>query len=305
MYRMMLILVIVLAPFGLLNRAIAAIPEAESAATLAYIQSCRLNNGTFAMTPELAKSGKATLMATSLGLRASKYWGKPIDATPELAKFVDSCFDAKSGGFADVPGGKPAIPVTAIALTTVVELKMDVSKYQASAVRYLAENVSNFEEVRIAVAGIEMLGDPREILGKTRAAWIRLMPKVETADGWLRDARTLGGTLVALARVGEVYQKPERIAGFTAVLQAGQRADGGFGIVDQPSEMASTYRVMRAFDRYGQIPEDMAKLREFMARCRNADGGYGVQPNTPSNLSGVYYVGIVEKWLKEAIAARK
>ena len=38
-------------------------------------------------------------------------------------------------------------------------------------------------------------------------------------------------------------------------------------------------------------------LRTFIAKCRNEDGGYGVAPGQPSNLSGTYYAAIIRYWL--------
>ena len=39
------------------------------------------------------------------------------------------------------------------------------------------------------------------------------------------------------------------------------------------------------------------KVREFIGKCRNADGGYGVTPGTASGASGTYYAGIILHWL--------
>ncbi len=45
-------------------------------------------------------------------------------------------------------------------------------------------------------------------------------------------------------------------------------------------------------------PKAPGKLQEFIAKCRNEDGGYGVTPGSPSNLSATYYAGIIQHWLK-------
>ena len=44
---------------------------------------------------------------------------------------------------------------------------------------------------------------------------------------------------------------------------------------------------------------DLAKLREFIARSRNADGGYGPRPNAPSTASATYQAAIVLHWADE------
>ena len=65
------------------------------------------------------------------------------------------------------------------------------------------------------------------------------------------------------------------------------------------SDLETTYRVMRAFHLLKEKPKDVAKLKEFISKCRNADGGYGVAPGQPSTVSGTYYAAVVGKWLGE------
>ena len=55
---------------------------------------------------------------------------------------------------------------------------------------------------------------------------------------------------------------------------------------------------MRAFWMMKERP-DVAKLRDFIATCRNGDGGYGVAPGQPSSVSGTYFAAIVTHWLDE------
>ena len=57
---------------------------------------------------------------------------------------------------------------------------------------------------------------------------------------------------------------------------------------------------MRAFVRLEEKPASPEKLREFIAKCRNADGGYGVTPGQESSASGTYYAGIILHWLAAA-----
>jgi hypothetical protein len=44
-------------------------------------------------------------------------------------------------------------------------------------------------------------------------------------------------------------------------------------------------------------PSDVKALREFVAKCRNDDGGFGVAPGEPSSASGTYFAGIILHWL--------
>jgi prenyltransferase beta subunit len=82
-------------------------------------------------------------------------------------------------------------------------------------------------------------------------------------------------------------------------LKAGQRKDGGFGKADAAgSDLETCYRVMRCFVMLKEKPADVAGLRKFVARCRNADGGYGIAPGQPSGAGPTYFASIVLHWLE-------
>ena len=72
-----------------------------------------------------------------------------------VSSFVMSCHDKASGGFADVPGGKPDVASTAVGLMALVDLKMKTEKYEDEALFYLSDHAKTFEEIRIAVAAVE------------------------------------------------------------------------------------------------------------------------------------------------------
>ncbi|MBI3909425.1 MAG: terpene cyclase/mutase family protein, partial [Armatimonadetes bacterium] len=81
-------------------------------------------------------------------------------------------------------------------------------------------------------------------------------------------------------------------------LKAAQRPDGGFSAVGDTSDLATTYRVMRAFWMLKEKPH-LGRLREFISRCRNADGGYGPSPGQPSTASTTYFAAIVLHWIDQ------
>src|SRR5262249_54250667 len=118
--------------------------------------------GFFAQVPgsEGAKEGTPTLRATSSAVRALKYFGGDVPHKDGTAKFVASCFDPKTGGFADTPGGKADVFSTAVGLMAAVELGLAPEKYHAPAAKYLSDNAKTFEEIRIAVAGFESIKTP-------------------------------------------------------------------------------------------------------------------------------------------------
>ena len=260
-------------------------------ATIAYLQKLQTDSGGFLPG---GKSDKGSLRATSSALRALKYWGgEPRDAK-SAAKFVDSCFDKATGGFVDAPGNKTDVTTTAIGLMAVVELKMPQEKYTEPAVKYLAENAKTFEEIRIAAAGLEAVGKrPAQADG-----WLEQVAKLRNPDGTYGKgpgtARATGSAGVVVLRLGGKVEQRENVV---KALKAGQRADGGFGKEEgEGSDLETTYRVMRAFFMLKEKPDE-AKVRAFVAKCRNADGGYGVAPGQPSNAGGTYFASIILHWL--------
>jgi hypothetical protein len=78
------------------------------------------------------------------------------------------------------------------------------------------------------------------------------------------------------------------------LLKAAQRPDGGFG----GSDLEACYRIVRLLHRLHAQPERPDQLRAFIARCRHADGGYGIRPDEPSSLHGTYYAAILRHWLE-------
>lgn len=273
----------------------------ERKATINYLRGLQQKGGGFIAAP-LGVSGRQelpSLRATSAGLRAIGYWGGEVSDREGASKFVAALFDKKTGGFvpSTAPGVKPDVFNTAVGLMAVVELKMPLKEYEEPAVQFLGEHAKNFEEIRIAVAGLESVGKPSP---KARE-WLALLDKMKNPDGtWGKGdgaARDTGGTAVAVLRMGGKLSDRENVL---KVMRAGQRKDGGFGQAgSETSDLETTYRVMRAFMMMKEKPTDPAKVRAFIASCRAKDGGYGVAPGQPSNVGGTYFAGIILKWMDE------
>jgi hypothetical protein len=269
-------------------------PDTRKAA-VAFVVKLQNEDGGYRATP---KEGPSSLRATSTALRAIKYFGGQLPRKEASAKFVAACFDRTTGGFADTPGGKPDALTTAIGLMALVSLDLTVDPPAVDpAIKYLDANAKTFEEVRLAVAGLEAVGRkaPRA------DAWIEQIKKMSNADGTFGSgdgqARDTGGAVVALLRLGV---RPERRDTVLAALDAGQRASGGFGKAGAASaDLETTYRVMRGYHMLQAKPAKVDALKTFLARCRNADGGFGVAPGEPSTVSGTYYVAIITHWLEE------
>jgi prenyltransferase beta subunit len=275
-------------------------PE-ERKQTVAYLEALQTKGGGFLPARPDPKSNRLTrpsLRATSAAIRALKYFGGKVPDLPACARFVASCLDKESGGYADTPGsGKADVFTTAVGLMAAVELKLPAEKYQAPAAKYLAEKAKTFEDVRIAVAGFESLGQP-----STRAKqWLEQVNKLWNADGTAGKgdgvARETGSVAVAVLRLGGELKERERVL---AALQEGQRKDGGYGKQGAAaSDLETTYRVLRAFVMLKARPKDAEAVRKFVARCRNADSGYSVAPGQESTVGATYFAGIILHWLSK------
>jgi prenyltransferase beta subunit len=285
-------LVVLLAPM-----AVFAQDDAGQKATIEYVRSLQTSTGGFlAMKPAPNIRLVPTLRATSAAIRALHYLQGEVPNPKGAAEYVDRCFDAARGGFSDMPGGMPDVFSTSVGLMAVTALKMPAEKYAAPAAKILTENAKSFEEIRIAVAGLEA------IEAKTPQAkeWVEAIRKTQNDDGAFGKgdgaARATGSAAVALMRLGE---KTDRDA-VLKTLNAGQRRNGGFGKDDdaESADLETSYRIMRCYRMLKAQPARAEGLRTFVAKCRNADGGYGVAPGQASNVGAVYYAAIIHHWLE-------
>lgn len=267
--------------------------------TIAYVEKLQdVKGGFLPRMPQKNEKLEPGLKATSAAVRTLRYLGGTLANKEGCIKFVESCHDPVSGGFADVPGGKADVFTTAVGMMAVHELGLPVEKYAPGVLKYLSENAKGFEEIRIAVAGLEKLPEksPRN------TAWLEEVRKLQNGDGTfgkeLGQARFTGGGVVALLRMGAKVDNADAIV---KTLQQGQRRSGGFGKEDSGAlaDLESSYRIMRCFHMLKAQPKDVEGLRSFIAKCRNPDGGYAVTPGGPSNVSGTYYAAIILHWLEQ------
>ena len=256
-------------------------------AAIAYLQKLQQKDGGFAAD---AHQSTSSLRATNAAVKALNHFGGEVPDKTACADFIKSCFDKESGGFADRPGGKPDVTLTAVGLMAVVEVKLPTEPFEA-AVKYLGDNVKSFEDIRIAAAAFEALGKrPAQA-----DAWLEQIAKLRNDDGTYGKgdgtARETGGAVAAVLRLGGKIERPGAVL---KAMKDGQRADGGYGKDDSPaSDLESTYRVMRSLHMLKAKPEDVGRLRAFLDACHNDDGGYGVAKSKPSSASGTYYVSSI------------
>lgn len=265
----------------------------EKADTVKYLQQLQAKNGGFFFSTNRDKP--PTISATSAAVRALNYFGGEVSRPVATRKFVASCFDPISGAFFDWPEGKETPSSTALGLLAAADLNMPLKKFAKPSLNYLLYKCNGFEDIRIAAAGLEAL----DKLPPAGCTWLADLAKIQNPDGSFgKDdgiARETGGAAVAILRLGGIISNPDQTVKF---LKEGQRADGGFGkpgIVN--SDLETSYRVMRAFKMLNARPANCPAMRQFIASCRNNDGGYGFAPGQQSNAAGTYFAGIILHWL--------
>jgi prenyltransferase beta subunit len=265
--------------------------------TIVYVQKLQADSGGF---PPYESKGDAkivpTLRDTASAVRALKYFGGEVPNKQACMKFVASCYHAKTGGFSNTPGGQPDVFSTAIGLMAVVELNMPLEKYDGASA-YMTENAKTFEEIRIAAAGFEAIKEKAPKAGK----WVVEVFKLQNKDGTFGQppgvARDTASCVVTLLRLNYIPPVP---GVYLQTYKDGQRQSGGWGKTDnEVSDLETTYRVMRCYRMQGVRPHNADGVRTFVAKCRNADGGYSVTPTQGSSVSGTCFAGIILHWLNE------
>jgi acetyl esterase/lipase len=176
----------------------------------------------------------------------------------------------------------------------VAELKIAADEIAKGAIEYFSKNVKTFEDIRIAVAGLEAVSKPSPDF----VAWTKQIEAMGNADGTFgtgsAKARETGSAAAALLRMGVALEKKTAVL---AALRAGQRDDGGWSKGDGPSDLESTYRVMRTFFMLKESP-DLEKLREFVDRCRDTNGEFTTQPGGTPDLGATYFATTILRWAR-------
>lgn len=263
-----------------------AAPQRE--ASVAYVRSLQNEDGGFRAA---AAAGPSQLAATNGCLRALKYLGgAPRDASA-VARFIRGRYDASQSAFAD-PNGAPDVRTTAMGLMALVEVKAPLGEYLAPVTAYFLKNAKGLPDIYIAAAALEAAGHRPPDPGP----WIDAFLATRNPDGGYGQnvSDTAGAVITALRMGGNV---PDRSA-VLKLLRAAQRPDGAWGTMAETSDLGTTYRVMRAFTMLKERP-DLGRVRAFIARCRNADGGYGAAPGLPSTGGTTYNAAIVLHWCDE------
>ena len=175
-----------------------------------------------------------------------------------------------------------------------IEQKNLTDEMATKAAAFLSERAEGFEEIRIAVAGFEGL---RKTSPKF-AEWTEVVLADRNPDGTFGKGpargKATGERVAALLRMGADIEHRDTVV---AAMKEGQRPDGGWSKDDGPSDLGTSYRVMRAFYMLKEAP-DLAAIRKFIASCRKSDGGYSATPDGAADPSGCYYATIILGWAR-------
>lgn len=265
-------------------------PAADKAATLKYLAGLQQESGAF----KSDAKGGPSLRATSAAVRATKYLGGAVPNPVQVKAFVLSCYDPPTGGFAEA-GERPSVTVTCIGIMAAVELGIPESKFPM-AIDYLESEAKTFEDVRIGAAALESLKAKPKWLEKWNVIANKQLNNDGTAGKGDNLVRDTASVVAMKLRLGLPAANKDKIV---EMLRTSQAADGGWSKAGETAgDLETTYRVMRALVLAKERPKNTFKLGEFLASCRNADGGYGTAPGKPSSASGTYYCAIISKWLE-------
>jgi acetyl esterase/lipase len=265
----------------------------EMRQTAAVVAEWQNRDGGFGGKPGQASS----LGSTSSAARILGFVGGSIPDVAKCIAYVKSCADPTTGGFATTPGGSADVGTTASGLMALAALKIDPTPYSEGAIAFLSKNAKTFEEVRIAVAGLEAI----KATSPDFPRWIEQVKEGQNPDGTFGNGaglpRATGSKVVALLRMG-VKLEPDKKAAIVAALRAGQRPDGGWAENDGPSDLGSSYRIMRGFFMMKEKP-DLTRLRAYLKSHRQPVCTYGPKPGVEDDPSGTYYCSIMNYWARQ------
>jgi hypothetical protein len=177
----------------------------------------------------------------------------------------------------------------------VVDLQMSMDPFP-KAVDFLTDNAKGFEEIRMAAAAFEALKQKSAKANPWAVDVFKLQNMNGTFGQGAATARDTASCVVTLLRLD---RKPPVPGVYLATLDKGQLEIGGWGKTADKADLETTYRVMRAYRMMRATPKNVDGVRNFIARCRNADGGYGIDPSRASSAGATYFAVIVSQWLKE------
>lgn len=264
---------------------------AEREASLRFVRELQNPDGGYRAAPA---AGPSSVGATTSCLRAIQHFGGRAARPEDTVRFVLSCYNEGAGGFADSPGGTVDVRSTAMGLMALAEIETPIKERPEvqGAAAYLNKGAESLPDIYIAAAALDAV----KLKAPEAARWTAAWAASRNTDGsYGKGPSDTAGALITQLRLGS---RPGDTAASVRSLRAAQKPDGGFAAMGDASDLGTVYRIMRAFRMLNEKP-DLERLRGFIARCRNADGGYGPSPGQPSSASATYFASIVLDWADE------
>ena len=268
-----------------------ASPSEEARRTVAFLENLQRKGGGFASGPgERSASLRDTVSAVkALRLLAAG----PPDEQGALA-FVHACWDRETGGFSDRPGDAPSVVATALGLIALGELagKRLVDRHASRAMAFMTQNAESLEEHFMVIAAHEESGLPGSAPERA-VSFIQAQRRTDGTfgDGVWSNAVAAGALLRARAKVDPELPVLSRLLG-------AQQPDGGFGDGAGPSDLTTTYAVMRALLLFNRAP-DLSAVTRYLVRLRGHDGGYGERIGAPSTAGATYEALSILEWIAQ------
>jgi hypothetical protein len=158
---------------------------------------------------------------------------------------------------------------------------------------YLTKNAKSlYPDVYFSAAAFADM----KIAAPKAAEWIAGFEAMRNPDGsYGKSSGDTAHAVVVILRLGGTVKDPAAVA---KSLEAAQSGSGGFAGKGGAVNLPSTYTAMRGVFMLKGKP-DLAAVRRYVASCRNSDGGYGVAPGKPSNMTFTYFASSILRWADE------
>lgn len=223
---------------------------------------------------------------------------KLLDSAPanvsKTVEFLYSCYDNKSGSFADQPGNKVSVFSTASALIALQDLETKdlLKEVLPMAMEFIADNATSPADHFMRIAAFEECKLPPPAPKEA----ISFFYSIRQKDGSFGDSTFLNAiSCAAILRAGEKIENTQSIV--QTILNA-QHSDGSFHGENGETDLMTTYAAMRTLVLL-DVPPNLSALKEYLFSLHHEQGGFGVKPNDPASAGGTYQVISIFKWIEE------
>lgn len=235
-----------------------------------------------------------TLTATLAAVRAFKALGADVPNADKHAEFVLKCYDEK-GGFRENPRAKqgPTARTTAVGILACAELGVATDKIK-DAPAFL--DAADYHPTHCALLAAAVNAWGGKWPGKADAILEKAEPLARAFATGPGAAQSFAVYINTGFRIrGGINTR----LGTVETLRKVTMPDGGWGLPDaKTSDLETTAEVCQALAAARATAVAPAKIREFVASCKNKDGGYGVKPGDPSTAAGTAAFAVVAKFVK-------